>query len=191
MKDLNRIKKIIINVDMVNGFVNEGPMHDEYINRVVPFQLRMMNEFEKSDDCLNVIVKDTHKPNCREFERYPIHCVENTTESELIHDLKCFENEKSAVFEKNSTSTIYADGFLAFIDNLKALEEVTIVGCCTDICILNLAIPLQTYFDQKDRYIKIIVPKDGVETYDAPNHPRDEYNEIAFKLMKQAGIILE
>ncbi len=191
MKDLNKIKKIIINVDMVNGFVNEGPMHDEYINHIIPLQVSMMSEYEKKDDCLNIIVKDTHKPNCREFERYPVHCVENTSESELAPELKCFENEKSAVFGKNSTSTLYADGFLDLIDNLKELEEVTIIGCCTDICILNLAIPLQTYFDQKDRYIKIIVPKNAVETYDAPNHPRNEYNEIAFKIMAQAGIVLE
>ena len=70
------------------------------------------------------------------------------------------------------------------------LEEVIIIGCCTDICILNLAIPLQNYFDQKDRNITITVPKNAVETYDAPNHNRDEYNEIAFKLMVQAGINL-
>ena len=199
MKNIENIEKILINVDMVNGFVNVGPMHDEYINHIVPLQINMMSEYEKNDTYLNVIIKDTHKPNCREFERYPVHCVENTEESELIPELQRFENAHTAnnnennsiVFTKNSTSTIYAEGFLSLIDSLVNLKEVTIVGCCTDICILNLAIPLQNYFDQKDRYIKITIPKDGVETYDAPGHSRDEYNEIAFKLMKQAGIIIE
>lgn len=191
MKDISKIKKILINVDMVNGFVNEGAMHDTYINHIVPFQSHMMDEYEKNNECLNIIVKDTHKPNCREFERYPIHCVENTTESELVPELQRFENDASIIFKKNSTSTLYAEGLTTLIDSLVSLEEVTIIGCCTDICILNLAIPLQTYFDQKDRYIKITVPKDGVETYDAPNHPRDEYNEMAFKLMAQSGIVLE
>ena len=34
---------------------------------------------------------------------------------------------------------------------------------------------------------KIVIPKNAVETYNAPNHMRDEYNEMALKLMKQAG----
>ena len=71
---------------------------------------------------------------------------------------------------------------------MENLEEVIIVGCCTDICILNLAIPLQNYFDQKDRKVKVTVPKNAVETYNSDVHNREEYNEIAFKLMKQAGI---
>ena len=39
-----------------------------------------------------------------------------------------------------------------------------------------------------DRNVKIIIYKDMVETYDSPTHNRDEYNEMAFKLMGQAGI---
>ena len=188
MKDLSKVKNILINVDMVNGFVNIGAMHDDYINHIIPMQINLMEEFEKDDEKLNIIVKDTHDENCIEFKRYPVHCVENTEESELVDELKKFENENSICFKKNSTSTIYAEGFLELINNLNNLKEVIIVGCCTDICILNLAIPLRNYFDQKDRNVEIVIYKDGVETYDAPNHPREEYNEMAFKLMLQAGI---
>ncbi len=188
MKDLNRTKQILINVDMVNGFVNIGAMHDEYIKHTIPTQIKLMEEFEEDEEKLNIIIKDTHKENCREFNRYPVHCVENTEESELVDELKKFENEKSIVFKKNSTSAIYAEGFVDTINALKNLEKVVIVGCCTDICVLNLAIPLQNYFDQIDRDIKITIPKDAVETYDAPSHSREEYNQMAFKLMHQAGI---
>ncbi|MCR5187048.1 MAG: cysteine hydrolase [Clostridia bacterium] len=188
MKDLEKIKQILINVDMVNGFVNEGAMHDKYIRHTIPIQIKLMEEFEENEERLNIIIKDTHKENCREFNRYPVHCVENTEESELVDELKSFENENSIVFKKNSTSAIYAEGFVDTINALKNLEKVVIVGCCTDICVLNLAIPLQNYFDQIDRDIKITIPKDAVETYDAPSHSREEYNQMAFKLMHQAGI---
>lgn len=188
MKDLEKVKQILINVDMVNGFVNIGAMHDDYIRHTIPIQIKLMEEFETDEEKLNVIIKDTHKENCREFKRYPVHCVENTEESELVDELKRFENENAIVFKKNSTSTIYAQGFLDMIDALRNLEKVVIVGCCTDICILNLAIPLQNYFDQKDRDIKITISKETVETYDAPGHSREEYNQMAFKLMSQAGI---
>jgi len=38
--------------------------------------------------------------------------------------------------------------------------------------------------------VEIIVPKDAVETYDGPNHNRDELNNKAFDFMNQAGIKL-
>jgi len=185
MKNFKDIKKLLINVDMVNGFVKTGAMADPYIQHIIPEHIKLMKENEGSI----VIVKDTHEPDCREFKRYPVHCVKGTEEAELADELKQFEKD-AIVYEKNSTSTIYAENFLNDIDKMENLEEVIIIGCCTDICVLNLAIPLQNYFDQKDRNIIITVPKNAVETYDAPNHNREEYNEIAFKLMKQAGINL-
>ena len=185
MKDFKDIKKLLINVDMVKGFVKTGAMSDPYIQHIIPEHIKLMKENEGAI----VIIKDTHKENCREFKRYPVHCVEGTEESELADELKEFEKD-ALVYEKNSTSTIYAENFLSDIDKMESLEEVIIIGCCTDICILNLAIPLQNYFDQKDRNITITVPKNAVETYDAPYHNREEYNEMALKLMKQAGINL-
>jgi nicotinamidase-related amidase len=74
------------------------------------------------------------------------------------------------------------------LERMKKLREVIITGCCTDICVLNLAIPLTNYFDEEDRDVGITVVKDAIETYDSPLHNRDEYNEMSLKLMRQAGI---
>ena len=72
---------------------------------------------------------------------------------------------------------------------MKNLKEVVITGCCTDICVLNLAIPLKTYLNQKDRDVEIIVPKSIVETYHIDGvHDRDEYNNMAFKFLSLSGI---
>ena len=35
---------------------------------------------------------------------------------------------------------------------------------------------------------QIIVVEKATETYDSPTHQREEYNEIAYKLIKQSGI---
>lgn len=188
MKELKNIEKLLINVDMVNGFVKKGAMADPYIEHIIPEHIKLMKQIREQEEAI-VIIKDTHKEKCREFNRYPVHCVEGTEEAQLVDELKEFEQE-ALVYEKNSTSTMYAPNFLEDIEKMENLKEVIIVGCCTDICILNLTIPLQNYFDQKDREIKITVPKNAVETYDAPNHNREHYNEIAFELMKQAGINL-
>jgi len=48
----------------------------------------------------------------------------------------------------------------------------------------------KNYFNQENKNIEIIVPKNAVETFNSDAHNRDEYNEIAFKLLVQAGIKL-
>ena len=185
MEQLENIEQLLINVDMVNGFVKKGAMADPYIEHIIPQHIKLMKEVRENG--IIAIIKDTHKKDCREFKRYPEHCVEGTEEAELVEELSEFE-EEALIYKKNSTSTIYAPKFLEDIDKMKNLKEVTIIGCCTDICIINLAIPLQNYFDQKNKNVIITVPKNAVETYNAPTHNREEYNEIAFKLMEQAGI---
>lgn len=189
MKKLENIEELLINVDMVNGFVKKGAMADPYIEHIIPEHIKLMKQMKEKQNGIIAIIKDSHKKDCREFKRYPIHCVEGTEEAELVEELAEFE-EGALVYTKNSTSTIYAPNFLEDIDKMVNLKEVIIIGCCTDICVINLAIPLQNYFDQKDRNIIITLPKNAVETYDAPTHNRREYNEIAFKLMEQAGIKL-
>ena len=77
------------------------------------------------------------------------------------------------------------------IDSMKKLREVIVTGCCTDICVLNLVIPLINYFDENNKEVNVVVREDLVETYDAPYHNRNEYNEIALKLMRQAGAKVE
>lgn len=184
MKNFEKIEKILIIVDMVNGFIKEGNMADPYIMRIVEEQKRLLDLIKT-----RAFIKDTHKENCIEFKRFPVHCLENTSESEIIEELKPYEKE-SFVYTKNSTNTFYASNFKEDIDKMKRLKEIIVTGCCTDICVLNLVTSLQTYFDEQNRNTKIIVPMNAVETYNSDNHKRDEYNEIAFKIMNQTGIKL-
>ena len=134
-------------------------------------------------------IKDAHELDCREFERFPVHCVIGTEEAELVDELKPYEKE-ALVYHKNSTSAIFAPNFMEDIKRMKNLKEVIVTGCCTDICDMNLAIPLQNYFDQNNQKVDIVIPTNAVETYDAPYHNRDEYTEMAYKFFEQSGIQL-
>ena len=177
MKILNvKARKLLIVVDMVNGFAKKGNMADPNIQHITPECERLVKEFlEKGYQV--IYITDCHKENCNEFLKFPVHCVEGTDEAEMVDALK-----------KNSTSAMFAPGFMDIINQMTDLEEVVIIGCCTDICVQNLAIPLANYFDEVDRPVRISVPMNAVETYNAPYHPKDEYNEMAFKFMKQTGI---
>jgi len=178
--------ELLIVVDMVNGFIKKGNMADKYINHIINPNIELIKKINKEGGNI-VFIKDTHKIKSREFDRFPVHCLEESEESKVIDELK--EYEKVA-FTKNSTSAMYAKGFKEYIDNLKNLKKIILSGCCTDICVMNLALDLQNYFDENNKNIDIIVPKDVVETYSGPNHNREEYNEIAFKIMNNAGIKL-
>lgn len=186
MKKKEELEKLLVVVDMVNGFIKKGNMADPYINHITPRIIELVEE------CLNesagvVFIKDTHEPDSTEFKKFPPHCIKGSKEEELIDELKFYEKYGFS-YEKNSTSTMFAPKFISDIEDMKRLREVIITGCCTDICVLNLAIPLINYFDQNNRDINVSVIKDAIETYDSPLHGRKEYNEMSLKLMKQAGI---
>lgn len=188
--DMSKITRLVINVDMVKGFTEKGNMADPGIQKIIPRHIEILEQAEKDENTTVAFVVEFHGKDSVEFKKFPYHCEQGTEEAEVVDALKRFF-KNAYVFRKNSTSAIFAQGFMDFIKTMPNLKEVVIIGCCTDICILNVAIPLQNYFDQMDMLVTVIVPKDAVETYDAPYHNREEYNEMAFKLMAQAGIKVE
>jgi nicotinamidase-related amidase len=186
MKRKEEVEKLLIIVDMVNGFIREGIMSSKNIEHIIP-RIKSLVKKTISENEGIAFIKDTHSEDSLEFKKFPPHCIKGTTECELVSELKPYEND-ALVYEKNSTSTIFAPGFISDIESMKKLREVIVTGCCTDICVLNLVLPLTNYFDQNDRDVSVSVLSDAVETYDLDDHNAEEYNEMSFKLMRQAGI---
>ncbi len=185
---LQEIKDLLIVVDMVNGFVREGNMASPNIETIIPRIEKLVERYIGEGKAI-AYVKDTHESDAIEFKRYPEHCVKGTTEAEMVDELKKYEH-MALVYEKNSTCAMFAKGFLDDLNKMKNLNRIVVTGCCTDICVTNLVIPLRNYLDQKNREVEIVVPQDAVETYDAPNHKADEWNKKAFEFMEQGGITL-
>lgn len=189
MKELEKIKRLYLFVDTINAFCRVGAMADAKVLETLPNLLTLINTAIKDEEGQIGFIKDWHTLGCREFDRYPVHSLADTIESEVIEELKPYEKD-ALVYQKNSTSAIFAKGFMKDIKRLRQIEQIIIVGWCTDICDMNLAIPLQNYFDETDKRVDIIIPTNAVDTYDSFNHNKNEYNEMAFKLMEQAGIKL-
>lgn len=206
-KNINETEEMIIVVDMINGFMKGGVMADPYIMHIVPTIRNYMEEAIQNSSKNVVVIRDAHEKGAMEFKVHPEHCLKDSWESSLIDELRdllpyCYE------FEKNSTSTIWAgetNTFLPFIKKALTnpkLKRIKIVGCCTDICVMDLAIPLKKLCDELNIDIEVIVPTEAVETYQIkPNlydqegrlieegiHDRQEWNDMAFKFMNQAGI---
>ena len=190
VKNLEVYKGMLIVVDMVNGFVREGVLHDSMIADVIPRQIELIKEAKAKGDLI-VFIKDTHDEEAVEFKRFgnTKHCVRGTSEAELVDELKVFEDDEDTIsIEKNSTSYMEAPEFRELIFGLNNLERVDVIGCCTDICDFNGTMGLANYLDQHNRNVEINVHTDAVATY--AQESRKNYVDAAYLLMEQQGIQL-
>lgn len=183
---LEIIKSGLIVVDMVNGFINEGKMADPYIKHIIDENVKLIDCF-LSNNYPVIAFRDCHEKDAAEFKIFPEHCLKGTSESELVDEIKIYE-DRMKVFEKNSTNGIHVNAFIDYINSLKEVNEFVITGCCTDKCVMQLATSLKTYFNEINKNINVVVPMNAVETYKLPTHQRDGHNNMAFDLMNQDGI---
>lgn len=185
---LANYKKALVVIDMVNGFINEGTLADKNMRRIIEENVRLVREFLKEEQYV-IFIKDTHEINSAEFKSFPPHCLRGTNEARLIEELEIFEGKKNTIaIEKNSTSAMMVPQFRQLIDDMINLEQIVGIGVCGDICVPNTFIPLKNYLNQNNRCVDLIVCENAVDTFNSINHNRDEYLEMAFKLMNQSGI---
>ncbi|MEF9968537.1 MAG: isochorismatase family protein, partial [Longicatena sp.] len=130
--------------------------------------------------------RDSHPANANEFNAFPSHCLENSSESEMIHQLKPYEKEMITLL-KNSTNGFMQPMFLDTFKNLDC-DEYICVGCCTDICVLQFSLSLQSYINQNDLPVTVTVIDDCVETFNLPGHDQKEFGQMALAIMQGAGI---
>ena len=196
IKNLKVYKKCLIVVDMVNGFVREGALADKHIEGTIANQVTLIKQY-KEEGNLVIFIKDTHTMDSVEHDRFggAVHCIEGTEEAELVDELKPFENTENTIsLEKNSTSYIWAENksegynFVDVLNGLENVEEIEVVGCCTDICVTNGVLPMMNYFDQKNRRVGVTLYQDAIDTFEIPGiHNRKEYEDAAYLLLQQQG----
>lgn len=186
IKNLKLYERVLIVVDMVNGFVYNGPLHDIECSKIIPRQKEIIDDYLDNGD-LVVFIKDTHTKDSTEFSRMPIHCLENTDESELVPELREYVGRDNVItINKNSTSFNEVPEFRELITNLINLKRVDEIGVCTDICDFNGIMGLANRLNQENRDVSIYVHEDAVATFNETE--RSKYVDAAKLLMKQQGI---
>ncbi len=179
------IKELVINIDMVNGFVKEGPLAAPSIMRVVPRQIEILEEAKRDKDTEIIFIRDCHTKDSVEFKSFGPHCLEETSETEIIDELQVYEDK---TFFKNCTNLIFAEGMQEYLKGQTELKRVSVMGCLSEICVLNGAIGLRTFFDQNNMDVEVCVHADAIDTYKAPNHDADAINIQAVNMMQANGI---
>ena len=189
-KNLNyeEVEKVLYNIDMNNGFVNFGPMANPKYNGLVKEQLKLIEKMRKEKGIVDFILEG-HTEDALEFKTYPKHCILGTSEAELIPELINEQHKiNTYTFYKNCINGMLNLEVQEQIKRLKNLKEIIYSGVCADLCVMDFARTNARFLDQINKKVKLFVVKSTIDTFDAPNHNRQEWNEIALKVMEQAGI---
>ena len=167
IKNLKVYEGMLIVVDMVKGFTDEGILHDKAIKKIIVRQKEIIEESQRKGHLI-VFIKDTHDKNSTELKRFGNvgHCMKGTNEAELTEELKEYEDmNNTIIIEKNSTSFMEAPEFRKIIKELVNVKQVDIIGCCTDICVFNGSMGLANYFDEHNIDADVFVHTDAIATY--------------------------
>ncbi len=175
----------LIVVDVINGFIREGAMASSQIESVISPIEKLMKSCNAVDIPI-IAFADCHKDGCAEFNSFPPHCIDKTSESELVDELKKVGGY--FLMKKNSTNGFHEKDFLQCLIQNPNTNTFIVTGDCTDICVLQLCLSLQTWYNQQNKKVKIIVPANCVETYDAPYHNSYLMNIASYKLMIDSGV---
>ncbi len=153
------MREVILVVDMLKGFLEDGGtlFCGKESRRIIPCVVSLLEQKKEADV---IFVCDTHKGNAPEFKMFPAHCLEGSEESLIIPELAKF---KGLRINKNRYSAFFGtDLEQALID--IAPDKVTVVGVCTNICILY------TVFELRCRDYVVTVPRDCVASFDEAAH---------------------
>lgn len=186
-EELIRMKKVLVLVDMVKGFKEFGNMAVTDVGHIDSEVVKLVNLFLNNGDDV-ISIQEGHTNESQEFKDFPEHCILGTPEADLIDVLKPFE-KKMKIIRKNSTSGFVTKEFQEYLNkNKHIIKQIVFVGVCMDICVINVAIPTKMYFNENNIDCEIIVPENTTETYNAPNHNREEYKVLAKKMLLLNGI---
>lgn len=186
INELDKNSTALVIIDVVNGFIREGNMKSERLEDIVPPVVNMMESFRENSMPV-IAFADSHNEKSYELKSFPVHCLENTSECEIIDEIKNIGGY--TLIKKNSVNGFFAPDFQKFLAENSNIRTFVVCGDCTDICVMNFCLTLKAYFDQNNEPVEIIVPIDAVETYDDNStHNGDLMNIFALEIMGTSGI---
>ena len=130
------MKDVLIVVDMQNDFI-DGALGTAEAVSIVPNVVEKVKSFPGTV----IFTRDTHTENylsTQEGRKLPVtHCVKGTPGWQIRAELEALR-KTDAVDKPGFGSTALAH-MLASMDKAEGLSSVTLVGLCTDICVISNA----------------------------------------------------
>jgi len=155
-------RSALIVMDMLVDFIDKkgtlycGPRAE----KMVPFIKGKINEARATGEQV-IYITDSHRPNDKEFQLFPKHCVTGTPGAEVIPELK--PGRGDIIVRKPTLSSFYRTR-LENILKKNRIKHVTVTGVCTSICVMDAV------GDLRNRGYSVTVFKNGVADFDQKFH---------------------
>ena len=151
------MSKILIVVDMQYDFIT-GPLGTKEAQAIVPIVADAIRK-RASEDTVVIFTKDTHSENYMdtlEGKNLPVpHCIKGTKGNSIVDEV--FEAYSCKAFrdpwevyplattnplrvEKPTFGSVELQNVLATMHENEEIEEITLMGLCTGICVMSNAI---------------------------------------------------
>ena len=136
--------KLLIVIDMQNDFI-DGALGTKEAVAIVPHVAKKIEQARAAGEIV-VFTRDTHQQNyldTQEGKNLPVvHCIEGSDGWQISSALNV---DDSRVFDKPSFGSMALADYVA---TLNGLEEIELVGLCTDICVVSNALILKAYMPE-------------------------------------------
>ncbi len=139
------MKKALIVIDMQNDFI-DGVLGTKEALAIVPGVVDRVREASDDPDTKIIFTQDTHAEDylsTAEGEKLAVpHCIKPQKGWEICSALVPFA-EKAMIIEKPTF------GSTSLPKAVRDCDELTLVGLCTDICVISNAILLKAFYPEK------------------------------------------
>lgn len=142
-------KQVLVVVDMQKDFIN-GALGTKEAEGIVPKVEEKIKDFKGEI----IFTRDTHFDNyseTQEGQKLPVpHCIKGTEGWQIEERLEKLRTPDMKVFDK---LTFGSAELVEYLKGKKELESVTLIGLCTDICVISNALLIKAFLPE----VKIIV----------------------------------
>lgn len=138
------MKNILVVVDMQKDFI-DGALGTKEAEAIVDNVAEAMKSFDGEV----VFTRDTHSDNyleTQEGKNLPVpHCIKGTDGWQIDRKLEALKPDGMKVFDKPAFGSVELAEYLRTVEGL---ESVTLVGLCTDICVISNALLIKAYLPE-------------------------------------------
>lgn len=136
--------KILVVIDMQNDFIN-GALGTKEAAAILP-AVKEKIEKCKTNGYEIIFTRDTHSDNylnTQEGKNLPVtHCIKNTFGWQIAD---CLDTASAKIFDKGVFGSV---ALAEYLSSLKDLEEIELVGVCTDICVISNAVLIKSFLPE-------------------------------------------
>ena len=143
--------KVLIVVDMQNDFVTDALGTAEAV-AIVPAVVERVREAQKTGERI-FFTRDTHESvylQTQEGQKLPVeHCLRGSKGWEIVPQLKALSEAPGVtVLDKPTFGSTVLGETLRTLDAEEGIEAITLVGLCTDICVISNALLAKAFLPE-------------------------------------------